>query len=169
MIITSPAQIGENFHVLGPKSYHIFLKDGPKPVLFDAGVHWAGNFYVEAIRSILGHRQPSVLFLTHVHWDHCGAAAFLKDAFPSMEIATSAQAVEILKRPRALALMSTLNEESRTSAIALGELDSSLASEESFRPFSVDIELQGNSNIDLDSHTRVEIIATPGHTRDHCS
>lgn len=169
MIFSSPAHIGEGFHVLGPRSYHIFLKDGPKPILFDSGVSWAGNFYVEAIRSILGHRQPSVLFLTHVHWDHCGAAAQLKDAFPSLKIAASAQGVDILKRPRALDLMSKLNEESRNSAINLGELDSSLAPQESFHPFPVDIELQGDSIMDLGPQSRVRIIATPGHTRDHCS
>jgi glyoxylase-like metal-dependent hydrolase (beta-lactamase superfamily II) len=168
MIITSPAQISNSFHVLGPKSYHIFLKDGPQPLIFDSGVSWAGKIYVEAIRSILGHRQPSVLFLTHVHWDHCGAAAYLKDAFPSLQIAASTQAIEILKRPRALDLMSQLNEESRLSLSSSSELDLSLISDEGFRSFTVDIELMGNSTMNW-GDTKVEVISSPGHTRYHCS
>ena len=162
MIITSPAQISNSFHVLGPKSYHIFLKDGPQPLIFDSGVSWAGKIYVEAIRSILGHRQPSVLFLTHVHWDHCGAAAYLKDAFPSLQIAASTQAIEILKRPRALDLMSQLNEESRLSLSSSSELDLSLISDEGFRSFTVDIELMGNSTMNW-GDTKVEVISSPGH------
>ncbi len=169
MILTSPAHIGNKFYVLGPRSYHIFLMDGPQPLIFDSGVCWAGNIYIEAIRSILGHRQPSVLFLTHVHWDHCGAAAHLKEAFPSLKIAASAQAVGILKRPRALELMSKLNEESRIAARSANDSDLCLISDRPFGSFPIDIELEGSSTMDFGADLRVQVIATPGHTRDHYS
>jgi glyoxylase-like metal-dependent hydrolase (beta-lactamase superfamily II) len=150
-------------------TYPIFLLDGPKPVLFEAGVCCAGNIYVESIRAILGNRQPEALFLTHVHWDHCGAASHLKDAFPSLKIAASDQGAAILKRPNALALIKKLNENIISEMSAVPGFDSSLLIDESFRKFEVDIELKDNYIMDLGEGSTVEVLATPGHTRDQLS
>lgn len=169
MIISSTGQIRDNFYLLGHPGYPIFLLDAPKPVLFEAGVCFAGNIYVEDIRSILGSRQPSVLFLTHVHWDHCGAVSHLKDTFPSMKVAATDHAVETLKRQNALALITKLNEDARIAISSLPGVDSSLFINDSFRAFKVDIKLKDNSIMDLGEGTTVEILATPGHTRDHHS
>jgi glyoxylase-like metal-dependent hydrolase (beta-lactamase superfamily II) len=154
---------------LGLTECPIFLLDGPEPVIFDAGVSCAGNIYVEAIRSILGDRQPSALFLTHAHWDHCGSVSHLKDAFPNLKIAASNLSVEILKRPNALALINKLNEGMTTMMISLPGFDSSLLTHESFGIFEIDIELRDNQILDLGAGTTIEILATPGHTRDHYS
>jgi len=169
MLITTTGQIRKNFYILGHIGYPVFLLDAPEPVLFDAGVSCAGNIYVEDIRSILGNRQPSVLFLTHVHWDHCGAVSYLKDTFPSLKVAVSGQAVETLKRESALALMKKLNEDARIALSSFPGFDSSVLIDNPFRTFEVDIELKDNYIMDLGEGTTVEILATPGHTRDHHS
>ncbi|NLB17151.1 MAG: MBL fold metallo-hydrolase [Syntrophomonadaceae bacterium] len=49
------------------------------------------------------------------------------------------------------------------------EIDSSLFINSPFQAFDVDIELEDNSVIDLGDGTTVEVLATPGHTRDHHS
>lgn len=166
MLINTLGQIRDNFYMLGLNDYPLFLLDGPKPVLFEAGVTCAGNIYVESIRFVLGKRQPAALFLTHVHWDHCGAASHLKATFPSLEIAASDQGVAILKRPNALALIKKLNEDMVTEISASRGFDSSKLLDDSFRKFEVDIELTDNYIMDLGRGSTVEVLATPGHTRD---
>lgn len=169
MLFTTTGQIRDKLYLLGHPGYPMYLLDAPKPVIFDACVCFAGNIYVNEIRSILGNREPSILFLTHVHWDHCGAVSHLKDNFPSMKVAASALAKDTLQRPNALALMSKLNEDARIEMLSFPESDSSLFIDDSFRPFAVDIEHIDNSVFDLGDGTTVEILATPGHTRDHHS
>ena len=169
MIITTTGKITDNFYLLGHPGYPMFLVDAPKPVIFEAGVCFAGNIYVEEIRSVLGNRSPSVLFLTHVHWDHCGAVSHLKETFPSMKVAASRLATETMKRQNAVDLMKKLNEDARIMMSSFPGCDSSLFLNDSFRPFEVDIELEDNSIMDLGDGKTVEILATPGHTRDHHS
>lgn len=169
MIINTLGHIQNNLYYLGLTECPVFLLDVSEPVIFDAGVSCAGNIYVEAIRSILGDRQPSTLFLTHTHWDHCGSVSRLKDAFPNMKVAASNLSVEILKRPNALALIKKLNEDIATRWSSLPGVDSSRLTYEPFSTFEVDIKLEDNQLLVLGEGTTVEILATPGHTQDHYS
>lgn len=169
MIINTLGCIRNNFYFFGLTCYPIYLLDGPEPMIFDAGISCAGNIYAEAVRSILGNRQPAKLFLTHVHWDHCGAVSYLKDAFPNLKVAASDPAVEILKRPNALALIKKLNEETASNISSVPDFNSALLINKAFCPFEVDTILKDNSIMDLGEGITVEVLATPGHTRDHRS
>jgi len=168
MVITTCGHIKYNLHYLVHPGLPIFLFDGPEPVIFDAGFSCMGKIYVAAIKSVLGDRQPSILFLTHSHWDHCGSAATLKSAFPGMKIAADPAVADIVKRPKALALIRRLNEEAavdiRKDPRAEPYLDN-----EPFQPFEVDIEIRDGQVFELGGRTTVQVIATPGHTQDHHS
>lgn len=154
------------FHVLGHWQTPSYLWAGPRPVLFDAGLAFLGDRYVEHARRVLGDRSPAYLLLTHVHFDHCGAASILKAAFPELRIGASARAAEILQRPRALELMRTLNEDSKGLAPLIGV--DRLAST-GFRPFAVEEVLADGDELDLGDGQSVRVMATPGHTRDFLS
>lgn len=91
MLFSSTGQVTDNFYILGLANIPIHLLDGPCPVLFEGGTSCAGKLYVDAIHSVLGTHQPQILFLTHAHWDHCGAVSYLKEAFPRMKNAASRQ------------------------------------------------------------------------------
>lgn len=161
-------KIQNNFHYLGFLECPIFLWDGPQPAIFDAGFTGAGKIYVEAIRSVLGQRQPAWLFITHAHWDHCGSASYLKKHFPEMKIAASSLAANILKRPNALALINQLNNVTLEEMHKVYGLDYSLLNTEPFAPFHIDMELADGQTIDL-GNSLLQVLATPGHTQDHHS
>ncbi len=168
MVIKTSGHIKHKLHSLVHPEIPIFLLDRPEPIIFDAGLSCAGKIYVEAIKSVLGDRQPSILFLTHSHWDHCGSASFLKDAFPEMKIAASALTAAVVKRPNVLALIRRLNEAAAAEMRKIQGLEAYLLNEP-FIPFEVDIELRDGQVFDLGAGTTVQVFATPGHTQDHHS
>lgn len=169
MILNSTGQVRDNFYILGLATYPIHLLDGPRPVLFDGGTSSAGKLYVEAIRLVLGSRQPEILFLTHAHWDHCGAVFYLKEAFPDLKIAASPKTAQILKKPGALELIAKLNKDAQGILRDILGIDSSQLLDGTFRPFDIDIEIEDKQVFDLGDGSTVEILASPGHTRDHHS
>lgn len=168
MVITTCGHIQHNLYFLVHPGMPVFLLDRPQPVIFDAGICCAGKAYVEAIKSVLGDRQPSILFLSHSHWDHCGAASVLKAAFPQMKIAASAVAGDVVKRPNALALIRRMNE-AMTAEIRRNPMLEPYLVNEPFNPFAVDIKLEDGQVFDLGAGTTLQVLATPGHTRDHHS
>ena len=169
MVIDQIGHIQNNLYYLGFTECPIYLLDGPEPVIFDAGVTCAGKIYLDAIRSVLGNRQPSMLCLTHCHWDHCGTAAYLKKAFPKMKIAATSFGANILKRPNALALMTLLNNAIMEKIKSDQEYDLSELNTDPFEAFEIDMELQDGQIFHLQDGTRIEVISTPGHTQDHHS
>ncbi len=166
---TQTGPVIRDFHTVGLNWSAVYLLDGKRPVLFESGFACAGRIYADGIRSILGARQPEVLFLTHSHWDHIGSASYLKNAFPSLKVAASRRTAEILKRPHALELISKLSEEALPPVQSLSGIDPSQLLLNAFHPFDVDVILEGGQVIELDEDVTVEVLATPGHARDHLS
>lgn len=170
MQITATGRVNDILYVLGISECPIYLVDTQEQaVIFDSGITCLGRIYADAIRSVLGDRQPAVLFISHAHWDHCGAAVYLKRAFPAMQIAASPLAVNILKRPNAIELMVRLNREVPVKLAPDPGLDYSRIIDEIFAPPNIDMELQDGDVVRVGVNTVVQVIATPGHTRDHLS
>jgi len=165
MIFDQTGKIGENLYMVGHPTFPVYLLDGDRPVVFDAGIAIMGPRYVQEIETILKGRAPAFLLLTHSHYDHCGAAAFLKKAFPEMKIAASDRARKILERPNALKLIRELNEK----AISLAEGLGVSPPLEQFEPFAVDRVVADGDILKLSESLSIRVIETPGHTRDSLS
>jgi glyoxylase-like metal-dependent hydrolase (beta-lactamase superfamily II) len=163
VIFSRTGEVCPGFHVLGSRHTPTYLLEGRRPALFDGGMSFLADLYVDDVRRVLGGRGPEVLFLTHVHFDHCGAVSVLREAFPGLRVAASAEAAEILRRPRALQTIRELNEDACGLAPEIGVGRPRLAP---FDPFDVDTVLGDGDEIAIDVDLSVRVVATPGHTRD---
>ena len=166
MIFNAAGKVVDDFYVLGHAWMPTYLLDGTQPVLFEAGLACLGRIYAESIRTVLGGRAPERLFLTHVHYDHCGATAYLTRAFPKLRVAASARAAHTITRPNAQKLMQEL---SATAAALITGVDRGKLLTDAFAPFTVDITVSDGDIIDLGEGLSIVVLATPGHTRDMVS
>ncbi len=166
MIFRDTGLVKNRLYVTGLPWSPTYLLAGEQPVLFEAGFHGAARLYEKDIRSVLLHRQPEILFLSHVHYDHCGAAAYLKKAFPGLRIAASGKAAKIVMRPNALKLMGELSANVVRLIEDIEGVDNRFVLREPFEPFGIDTILSDGDSVPLGRHMSVHVLSTPGHTRD---
>lgn len=163
MRIERTGNIADGFYVLGHSAAPVFLLDGPAPVLFDGGFTGLTHQYKRDIKKILGQRSPAFLFLTHSHWDHVGAVAHLKQAWPEMKIAGSSASSEILARAGAISQIKKLNHRAFEVLRSWGITE---IYEGEFEPFVFDVALKHGETIKIHQDLTVESIPAPGHTWD---
>ena len=159
-------QAAPGFHVLGSAEVPAYLLEAPKPVLFDAGFACLGPAYIADACRVLGGRRPAWLCITHMHFDHCGAASQLQKAF-GLTVAASAEAAQIIERPGAQKTIAFLNRDAARQAALYGVANGADLPE--FKPFSVDRLLADGDYLDLGGGLGFRVLATPGHTRDFLS
>jgi len=147
----------------------VYLLAGRNPVLFEAGFSCMARFYQQDISEITGERNPGYLFLTHVHYDHCGAASYLKSVFPGLKICASERANKIMHSTNALQLMVSLSKNAVPLIAALPGINEDELMTKPFEPFDIDIIIREETTICIDNDTCVEVLLTPGHTRDMLS
>ncbi len=153
---SNPAKITDSFYCLGPSAVPSYLLDGEHPIIFDAGIYVFGEHYRQEIIKLTGERRPDYLFLSHAHFDHCGSAGYLKRVMPGLKVCASREASEIIKKPSAIKLIKKLNTIAPDGKVY-------------FEPFSVDRVLEDGEIVKVAQNLHVEIIKTPGHTRDMLS
>jgi len=166
MRIEETGPVVDGLFMLGHPGVPIYLLDIGRPVIVEAGMAFMGAVYARDVERVLGNRTPAALMLTHSHFDHCGAAAILKDRFAGMQVAASKEARAVFARPNAIRLMGELSDAAARMAIELGLPQSDCSA---FAPFDVDRVVHDGESIALDGDTRLTAIATPGHTRDSVS
>jgi glyoxylase-like metal-dependent hydrolase (beta-lactamase superfamily II) len=166
LIFDKTGEVKDGFFVTGWSHNPVYLLKGKKPVLFDGGLAVLGRVYREAITSVLKGDSPRVVFITHVHFDHCGAVSYLKRAFTGLEAAASQKAKDILKRPNAIKLIQQLSQGAEN---VLTQFDETRLVRDPFEPFEVERVLGDGDRVDLEDGLTVRVLATPGHTWDFLS
>jgi glyoxylase-like metal-dependent hydrolase (beta-lactamase superfamily II) len=165
MIRESAGKISDELYALGSPALPAYLLMGKTPVLFDAGMTFMGPSYLKDLKKCLGDvNRLAYNFLTHSHFDHSGAAPFLKRNIPGLKVVASKLAAEVFKRPNAIQLIQSLSkgmEEAFRSQIGDADI--------TFRGLELDRTLEDGDEIVLEDGIKIQVIATPGHTRDAVS
>ena len=169
MIINRTGLVDRELYVAGMAWSPTYLVNTGTPLLFEAGFYPIAPVYLRDIKEVIGDRQPSYLFLTHVHYDHCGAASYFKKNFPDIKICTSKRAAEILKRPNAIELMTELSCNFGQIAETLPGIDRKDILHTDFEPFTPDIVFDRDELFEAGPSLHVQVLVTPGHTRDMLS
>lgn len=81
-----------------PRRGAAYLLNGNRLALVEAGTASA----VPILRKAIGKRELAVLFVTHVHLDHAGAAGDLAAAFPNLTVIAHPRAIRHLADPSRL-------------------------------------------------------------------
>jgi len=169
MISSKTGHVSKGLYVCGISWSPVFLIEGSPPLIFETGFACAARLYEKELKEFSRGRQPHTIFLTHVHWDHCGATSHIRNVFPRIEVAASGRAAEIISRPSVQRRMTELGKSVIPVVATFDGVDSALLIDEPFRSFDVDVVLHDGQVIRVDEKTTVEVLATPGHTRDHLS
>ncbi len=163
MIIQETGRVIDRLYMLGNPAVPVYLLDGDNPAIIDAGFSFLGHHYAAAISEVLGNRTLAYCLLTHSHFDHCGSVSVLKSHFPEMKVVSSEQAKATLSRPNAIELIRELNRASVEVVLRNGFFgDASLE----FAPFEIDITVKEGDEIKISPNRTLQVIETPGHTRD---
>ncbi|MFZ5564170.1 MAG: MBL fold metallo-hydrolase [Thermodesulfobacteriota bacterium] len=163
MILNRSGAIAPGLYVAGPAEVPVFLLDGDRPALVDAGFACLADIYVDHIRGILNGRSPAYALVTHSHFDHLGAVYWLKKAFPEMAVCGSPRIDRIMERSGAVEVMRMLSRAARETIAAEG-VDMTRAP--GFEPFALDQSLGDGDTLSLSQGVDVVVYETPGHTRD---
>jgi glyoxylase-like metal-dependent hydrolase (beta-lactamase superfamily II) len=163
MIINRTGKITDDLYMVGHPAMPVYLLDGEKPAIFDAGLTFLGSIYTGGIREIIGNRDLHFCFLSHSHFDHCGSVSVLKKNFPGLKVVASEKVKRVLGRPNAIKLMRKLTQAAEPLAKSIGI---ELTEFEKFEPFEVDITLKDGQVFGLSSDIAIQALETPGHTRD---
>ncbi|MDY6906342.1 MAG: MBL fold metallo-hydrolase [Thermodesulfobacteriota bacterium] len=164
MIISEPGVIAPSLYTVATADVPIYLLDGDRPALFDAGFACLSDLYIDSIQAILSDRQPAFCCLTHSHFDHVGAVAALKKRYPEMQICAFERVGHIMAKPRAVATMQTLSSAAAAAVTDYGLDAGSLGGE--FEAFELDRLLKEGDTLTVSDSLTVEVLETPGHTRD---
>ena len=127
--------------------------------LFDCGMVFCAKETIQNVEKALAGRNLDYIFMSHTHYDHIGALPFFREKWPQARAVTTEKGAAILLKdtPRRL-----FRELSATAAAAQGaECDLSY-SDDAFR---ADLIVKDGDIIPLGGLS-VEVIETPGHTRD---
>ena len=155
-------RINEHITVATDMMYPGFIIKGKtKNAMIEGGFNLLSPLYLSQIREILGDSDRlDYLFITHSHYDHLGAAAYLKRHIPGMKTAAHERVAPLLMKESVLAMMNRLSE------IQRGLFGSIAGSEDlAIRPMEIDLSVKEGDEFDLGGlHVRVHEV--PGHTRD---
>jgi glyoxylase-like metal-dependent hydrolase (beta-lactamase superfamily II) len=136
--------------------------------LFDCGMAFCADATIQNVKNALNGRPglPSksldFIFITHTHYDHIGALPFIRKEWPSVRLVTSEVGAAVLLKNTPRSVIREL------SAVAAAKYDAQFDQEYSDDAFHADITVKDGGIVQLGG-VSVEVLETPGHTRDSLS
>lgn len=139
-----------------------------KVALIDCGMAFCAPEKIEKLKSLLGGRAIDYIIAGHSHYDHIGSIPHMKKVWKDLKVISSEYAATVFTKPGAL---KTIRELSVTAAKTYRPDDAKLpeyVNDYDDAAFHTDIIVHEGDKIELGGIT-LEVIATPGHTRDAIS
>ncbi len=142
----------------GPGGDCYLIVGAEKAGIYDTGMAYCAPGLIANIEKILGQRSLDYIFASHSHYDHIGAAPYIKRRWPQAQLLAHIHAKEVLQKPGALRTIRRLNGEAATFFHGPAPLpyDESL--------FQVD-QVIGQGDIISLGGAQMKVYETPGHTR----
>ncbi|MDR2942091.1 MAG: MBL fold metallo-hydrolase [Treponema sp.] len=130
--------------------------------LFDCGMAHCADGTIRNVRNALKGRPLDYLFITHTHYDHIGALPFLRKEWPSLRLVTTQTGAAVLLKDTPRRVIREL------SIAAAKDCNAEFETAYSDDAFHADVIVKEGGSIPLGGLS-VEILETPGHTRDSIS
>lgn len=145
-----------NIFVIHDSMFPIYLIRGPKNILIDCSILAKGAEIEQNVAKILGNEKIDTLLLTHSHYDHTGACAYLQ-ARHHFNILASQRTKEILQNPKAIEFIDKLNQEFKHILNQENSLHVTM-------PENINTVHEGDKIL-VSQNQWLQVFETPGHTR----
>ncbi len=142
---------------VSPGDSAFLIDDGKTSILYDSGFAFTGSGIAKNVKSALGDRSLDYIFLTHSHYDHALASAYVLKEYPDAKVVAGEYAKKIFEKPTAKAVMRDLD---RKFAATQGITEY----EDLIDGLRVDIPVCDGDIIEAGDMS-FRAIALPGHTR----
>lgn len=154
--IKNYSNITSNVFVIHDSMFPIYLIHGPKNIMVDCSILAKSAEIEENLAKILGNDKIDTVLLTHSHYDHTGACAYLQ-ARHHFNILASQRTKEILQNPKAIEFIDKLNQEFKR----LLNQDNSM---HVTMPENISA-VHEEEIISVSQNQWLQVYETPGHTR----
>lgn len=168
-------KIADSLFTLGDFGLPIFFVVGTtKSALIDASVAYMGPRFKRDLTLLAKSKQvilkkrrgADFLLFTHSHFDHVGCAPYFIRNFPDIQIGASKTFFSVFKRDGARKTIEMLNRK----LVHAFEPESPIMAEDfDYSPLANGVTLSDGEIINLGGGITIEVVATPGHTRDSIS
>jgi glyoxylase-like metal-dependent hydrolase (beta-lactamase superfamily II) len=145
-----------NVFVIHDSMFPIYLIRGPKNIMIDCSILAKGREIEENVAGILENDAIDTVLLTHSHYDHTGACAYLQ-ARHHFNIIASQRTKEILQNPKAIEFIDKLNQEFKHLLNQNNPMHVTM-------PENISAAHEGDM-IPVSQNQRLHVYETPGHTR----
>ncbi len=163
MFIEPPCKILESLKLLGTWPNCLYLLSGKESMIVGGGMSWTAPALEKQFAAMdFDFSRIRYLLITHSHFDHCGAVAYLKRKFPQARILTSAYAQKVFSLKKAVQFIAAMNDRMIEKA-GMGEEAERLNLK--FDRIDVDQAVGEQDLIDLGDGITVRFLDTPGHTQ----
>jgi glyoxylase-like metal-dependent hydrolase (beta-lactamase superfamily II) len=149
-------EFAANVFVINDPMFPVYVIRGQVNLMVDASILAKAAEIEASLAEILGNEKIDTLLLTHSHYDHTGACAYLQ-ARHHFNIIASQRTKEILQNPKAIEFIDKLNQEFKQ----LLKVDNGLRVA---MPENLSAVYEGDT-IPVGGNRWLQVYETPGHTR----